>query len=190
MTTFMTNLPLDQLIQLVLVIAVALTLAFYPLLQTSFARFQRAALMNKSEARLYHQMRRALPADWTVMAQVSYGAFLSNRSFKRYRSVMSKRADFVIVDPSLGVAAVLEYHGGGHYGQGRKKRARVRASDAIKRKATTQAGIPLIELPANVTAAEITEHMRAILADAATPTPAPPQSSHSLAREVSDVPSS
>ena len=126
-------------------------------------RFKPRKLMNKSEARLFTQMRNALPPEWSVMSQVSYGAFLSNPSNKRFRTVMSKRADFLIADPSFEVAAVLEYHGGGHFGRSPEKRAKVQASDATKRKAMSEAGIPFIELHQNVTGAEIVAHMLALV---------------------------
>ena len=153
-------------------------------------RFQRAALMNRSETRIFYQLRKALPSGWTVMTQVSYGAFLRHPVFKIYRSVMSKRADFVVLDRYLNVAAVLEYHGGGHYGRGFTKRIKISRSDRIKRRACAQAGIPLIELPAHVKAADIFAHVQSICSDSETPNltnghPLPSQSTSETPHAVS-----
>lgn len=110
--------------------------------------FERRPLMNQTELRLFKILRGELPAGWSVMCQVSYGAFLRNKSFKRYMSVNSKRADFAVLDADLHVAAVVEYQGGGHFGNSRDSRARAENSDAVKRQALCEAGIALIELPA------------------------------------------
>ncbi|WP_435170308.1 DUF2726 domain-containing protein [Falsirhodobacter sp. 1013] len=104
--------------------------------------------MNKTEERLFKMLRGELPSGWTLMCQVSYGSFLKNRDYRRYMSVNSKRADFVVLDPSLAVAAVVEYQGGGHYGNTRQSRIRAEESDKIKRRACSQAAIPFFELPA------------------------------------------
>ena len=110
--------------------------------------FERRPLMNQTELRLFKMLRGELPAGWSVMCQVSYGAFLRNKSFKRYMSINSKRADFVVLDADLNVAAAVEYQGKGHLGSSRDSRARAENSDAIKRQALREADIALIELPA------------------------------------------
>lgn len=110
--------------------------------------FERRAVMNQTEQRLFKMLRNELPPDWTVMCQVSYGAFLGNRDYRRYMSINSKRADFVILDPLLSVAVVVEYQGSGHYGNSDESRRRAEASDQIKRKALTEADVPLFEVPA------------------------------------------
>ena len=110
--------------------------------------FERRPLMNQTELRLFKMLRAELPAGLSVMCQVSYGAFLRNKSYKRYMSINSKRADFVVLDADLNVAAVVEYQGGGHFGNSRDSRARAEKSDAVKRQAMREADIALIELPA------------------------------------------
>ena len=110
--------------------------------------FEQRPMMNKTERRLFRMLRDDLPSDWTVMCQVSYGAFLSNRSYSRYMSMNSKRADFVILDPLLDVAVVVEYQGRGHYGNTARSRQRATASDKLKRQALGEAGIFLLEIPA------------------------------------------
>lgn len=111
-------------------------------------RFERYPLMNQTETRLFKMLRAELPAGWSVMCQVSYGAFLRNKSYKRFMSINSKRADFVLLDADLNVAAAIEYHGTGHLGNTRTSRTRAEKSDAIKRQALREAGVALIEMPA------------------------------------------
>lgn len=103
--------------------------------------------LNKSELRLYKLLTNDLPNDYSVMLQVSYGAFLRNPSFKRYMTINSKRADFIILDVDLNVLAVIEYQGSGHFGNTAKSRDRAIRSDKVKRKALFEAGITLIEVP-------------------------------------------
>ena len=110
--------------------------------------FQERPLMNQTELRLFKMLRAELPNGWSIMTQVSYGAFLRNKSFKRYMRVNSKRADFVILDPDLKLAMVVEYQGKGHFGTTRKSRAQAEKSDGVKRQALREAGIPLSEMPA------------------------------------------
>lgn len=117
--------------------------------------FTRRKLMNKPEAVLYRYLLAEMPRGWTVMAQVSYGAFLANKSFNRYMTINSKRADFVIVNGTNEVVGVVEYQGKGHYGFDDKGRQRAEQSDAIKRQALSEAGIELFEIPARIEKDEI-----------------------------------
>ncbi|OWJ74408.1 DUF2726 domain-containing protein [Haematobacter genomosp. 1] len=138
-----------NLTMIVLAVLALLGIAFLMQKGPQFAPpFERRPLMNKTEERLFKMLCGELPSDWTVMCQVSYGAFLKNRSYGRYMSLNSKRADFIVLDPSLAVAAVVEYQGGGHYGNTRQSRDRAEKSDKIKRHALSQAKIPLFEFPA------------------------------------------
>lgn len=121
--------------------------------------FERRPLMNQTELQLFKILRGELPAGWSVMCQVSYGAFLRNKSTKRYMSVNSKRADFVVLDPDLNVAATIEYQGKGHFGNTRDSRARAEKSDAVKRQALREAGIALIELPARFDHETVAQHV-------------------------------
>jgi len=117
--------------------------------------FTRRKLMNKPEAVLYRYLLAEVPHGWAVMSQVSYGAFLANKSFNRYMSVNSKRADFVVVNGSNEVVGVVEYQGKGHYGFNDKGRQRAERSDAIKRQALCEAGIELFEIPVRIEKEEI-----------------------------------
>ena len=122
--------------------------------------FSKRALMNKSEQRVFRLLCSELPQNWMVMCQVSYGAFLKNKSFKHYMSVNSKRADFVIVNPDLDVAAVVEYQGHGHFGRTAKSRERAINSDRIKRQALKEAVISLFEVPAKLDAKELRQFVQ------------------------------
>jgi hypothetical protein len=80
-------------------------------------------------------------------------------------SINSKRADFMIFDEQADIVAVIEYQGSGHFGRSKESRARAIESDRIKRSALSDAGIPLLEVPAKYNAsllhgfvAELTAH--------------------------------
>lgn len=132
--------------------------------------FERRPLMNQTELRLFKMLRAELPAGWSVMCQVSYGAFLRNKSYKRYMSINSKRADFVVLDPLLSVSVVVEYQGKGHYGSTAESRKRAENSDSIKRQALEEAGIPLYEVAAKFDREAVRKFAQAVIgpdADAA-----------------------
>lgn len=85
-------------------------------------------------------------------------------------SINSKRADFVVLNPSLQVAAVFEYQGNGHFGSTNQSARRAENSDRIKREACSEAGIYLVELPPFV---EVEEH-RAVVQNIVNPQPEEP----------------
>ena len=109
--------------------------------------FERRGVMNKSELKMFGMLRNDLPHDWLLMCQVSYGAMLKNRDYKRYMSINSKRADFVVFSPEMSVVAVIEYQGAGHFGRSAQSRQRAEVSDRVKRQALSEANIPLVEIP-------------------------------------------
>ncbi len=152
-----------NLTMIVLAVVALLGIAFLMQKGPIFAPpFERRALMNKTEERLFKMLRGELPSGWTVMCQVSYGSFLKNRDYRRYMSVNSKRADFVVLDPGLAVAAVVEYQGSGHYGNTRQSRIRAEESDKIKRRACSQAAIPFFEFPAKFDRAHVISLVKAV----------------------------
>ena len=59
-----------------------------------------------------------------------------------FRSINSKRLDFLVIDRSGMPALAVEYQGHGHY----QNRAFMR--DAVKREAVRKAGVPFLEIPA------------------------------------------
>jgi hypothetical protein len=119
----------------------------------SRVRFETQPLLNKAEFQvllILEKVVRDMNAGFRVMAQTSLGEILRPKpgAWKTgddnlaYRSINSKRADFVIVD-RYGIAAlVVEYQGSGHY------QGNAALRDVVKREALTNAGVALLEVPA------------------------------------------
>ncbi len=130
--------------------------------------FERQPLLNKSEFQvllLLESVIRDMRAGHRVMAQTSLGEIL--RPIRKsaviagdlaYRSINSKRADFVIVDRRGLAVLAVEYQGDGHY-QGTAE-----LRDAVKREAFRSAGVALIEVPARFQREAIAREVRAALA--------------------------
>lgn len=138
-----------QLIGLaVLIICVVLVFVLPRLTKRIEPKFTQRPLLNKAERQLYDLMLNELPQGWVIMCQVSYGAVLANKSFKRYTRVNSKRADFMLFDKNLRPMLVVEYQGRGHFGNSKQSKERAIISDQIKREALQEAELPLFEVPA------------------------------------------
>lgn len=119
----------------------------------SRVRFETQPLLNKGEFQvllILEKVARDVNDGFRVMAQTSLGEILRPKRSPRnpgddglaYRSINSKRADFVIVDRFGIVALVVEYQGHGHY------QGNAALRDAVKREALTRAGVALLEVPA------------------------------------------
>lgn len=155
---------IDSILILVL-ISLALLLILKRKARTFLApKFERRPIMNRPEKFLFDSLRREFPSHWHIMSQVSYGSFLKNSSRNKYLSINSKRADFVVLYPSLDVAAVFEYHGTGHFGSTKQSKQRAIASDSIKWNACEEAGIPLVQLPSYIDVDELRNLIRNIVA--------------------------
>lgn len=151
-----------DIIVILLIIGLVALILFFKNKPGFFApTFEARPLMNKPERFLFDLLRREFPSKWHVMSQVSYGAFLKNTDRNKYMSINSKRADFVVLVPSLEVAAVFEYQGKGHYGFSDESKRRAQLSDQIKRQACAEAAIYFVEVPAYVDQNE----MRSIIRD-------------------------
>lgn len=111
-------------------------------------KFQTKTLINKSEIRLFWMITKQLPHGFRVMVQVSYGEILRCRSRRKFFTINAKRADLVICDREFNVVAVIEYQGGGHYGSTAKSRRNAIGRDRQKRRALAEAGVALVEIPA------------------------------------------
>jgi len=131
--------------------------------------FERQPLLNKGEFQvliLLESVIRERRAGHRVMAQTSLGEILrpKRQSFTAeatdlaYRSINSKRADFIVVDRRGLAVLAVEYQGHGHY-QGNAK-----LRDAVKREAFRSAGIALIEVPARFERDTIAREVRRVLA--------------------------
>lgn len=115
--------------------------------------FQTQPLLNKSEYQvllIIEKAAREADAGFRVMAQTSLGEILTTKaSFwgqeaadLAYRSINSKRTDFVVID-RYGIAVLAgEYQGGGHY------QGTALLRDAVKREAFRKAGVHFLEIPA------------------------------------------
>jgi len=124
--------------------------------------FSKRPLLNKSELKIFRILVNAATPSFDVMCQVSYGAILSNKDFGKYRSINSKRADFMLFDAELKVKAVVEYQGSGHFGRSEQGKARAMQSDQIKRTALEQAGVPLLQIPAKYDIETINSFVRSL----------------------------
>ena len=115
----------------------------------SKAKFTSRSLLNKSEAKVFEALDRAVierNPTWQVMAQVSLGEFLASPDKDAYFAVNSKRVDFALVDENCCVVHAIEYQGSGHH-TGNAAATR----DAVKREALRKAGIGYHEVVAGHT---------------------------------------
>lgn len=136
----------------------------------SKVEFEARPLLNKGEFQVLlvlEEAARVLDAGHRVMAQTCFGEFLKLKSRERdddtnraYRSINSKRADFVIIDAAGYPVAVVEYQGSGHY-QGTAE-----LRDAVKREACRSAGVALIEVLPNFKKGDLSAEIRQILQSA------------------------
>lgn len=115
----------------------------------SKASFTSRSLLNKSEAKVFEALDKAVIArnpGWQVMAQVSLGEFLASPDKSAYLAVNSKRVDFALMDENCRVVHALEYQGSGHH-----TGACAYARDAVKKAALEKAGIGYHEVVAGHT---------------------------------------
>jgi Protein of unknown function (DUF2726) len=136
----------------------------------SKVEFEARPLLNRGEFQVLLVLEdavRTLGAGHRVMAQTCFGEFLKLKNRERnddsnraYRSINSKRADFVIIDAAGYPVAVVEYQGSGHY-QGPAV-----LRDAVKKEACRSAGVALIEVMPNFQKGDLSADIRQILAQA------------------------
>lgn len=133
----------------------------------SAVEFEPQPLLNKGEFQvllLLESVSRELNAGYRVMAQTSLGEILRPKRTLRqtdadlaYRSINSKRSDFIIVD-RFGIAVLaVEYQGHGHYQGNAVQR------DAVKREAFRSANIAFLEIPAGFQEPEVRRVVRQVL---------------------------
>ncbi len=112
------------------------------------ADFVCQPLLNKSEARVFEELDRAVIAcnpAWHVMAQVSVGEILRSRDPVAQSCINSKRVDLLLVDGECQPRHAIEYQGGAHY------QGTAAARDAVKKEALRRAGIGYHEVVAGFT---------------------------------------
>lgn len=130
--------------------------------------FQTQPLLNKSEYQVLlviEKAAREADAGFRVMAQTSLGEILTTKAGfwgkdaadLAYRSINSKRTDFVVID-RYGIAVLaVEYQGGGHY------QGTALLRDAVKREAFRKAGVTFLEIPARFRKDDIADQVADIL---------------------------
>lgn len=112
------------------------------------ADFTSQPLLNRSEARVFKELDRAVVVcnpTWQVMAQVSLGEILRSRDADAYRCINSKRVDLLLMDGDCRPRHAIEYQGGGHH------QGAAAARDAVKKEALRRAGIGYHEVIAGHT---------------------------------------
>ena len=130
--------------------------------------FEPRRLLNKSEygiLRILENIVREIGGGHRVMAQTSLGEIIAPRSASgsdkardlAFRSINSKRLDFLVIDRSGMPALAVEYQGHGHY------RNRSFMRDAVKREAVRKARIQYLEIPAEFDAAIVENQVRSAM---------------------------
>ena len=112
------------------------------------AEFTIQPLLNRSEARVFKELDRAVIACnpvWQVMAQVSLGEILRAENAEAYRCINSKRVDLLLMDGECRPRHAIEYQGGAHH------QGTAAARDAVKKEALRRAGIGYHEVVAGQT---------------------------------------
>lgn len=114
--------------------------------------FEPRRLLNKSEYRVLRELEKIVrerKGGFRVMAQTSLGEVIrtsrgsasKNDLDLAFRSINSKRLDFLVIDRSGMPVIAVEYQGSGHY----QNKSFMR--DAVKREAVRRAGFEFIEVP-------------------------------------------
>ena len=130
--------------------------------------FEPRRLLNKSEYKILQileKITREFGGGHRVMAQTSLGEIIAPKTASgsdeardlAFRSINSKRLDFLIIDHSCLPALAVEYQGHGHY----QNRAFMR--DAVKREAVRKAKVKFLEIPAEYDARVLEEQIRSVL---------------------------
>lgn len=130
--------------------------------------FEPQRLLNQGEYQLLlliESVVRELNCGLRVMAQTSMGEILRPRKGSAasyncdlaYRSINSKRLDFLVINADRIPVLAIEYQGEGHY------RPRSFMRDAVKREALRKAKIELLEVRSDYDTAELTRRVRLLL---------------------------
>lgn len=107
------------------------------------ASFRKRRILNKTEARVFFAVEKALEqtdTGWRVMAQVNLGEILESDDKHAFMAINSKRVDVLVIGTNGAPIAAIEYQGGGHY------QGTAAARDAVKKEALRKAGIGYFEV--------------------------------------------
>ena len=130
--------------------------------------FKPRPLLNRSEykiLRIIEEVSQDIPGGHRVMAQISLGEVLAPQMASgseaardlAFRSINSKRLDFLVIDGYGMPVLAVEYQGHGHYND------RTFMHDAVKREAVRKAGIRFLEIPAEYDAKDLENEIRKAL---------------------------
>ena len=103
-------------------------------------------IMNKEENQIYYTVLKIFKNNYNVNTQVSFKAFLdAEYGTKSWLSFRDFYCDFLLTykigENYHKPAAVIEYHGGGHYGDSEESKSRVMQNDFIKNEVLNKVGI-------------------------------------------------
>ena len=103
-------------------------------------------IMNKEENQIYYTILKIFKNSYNVNTQVSFKAFLdAEYGTKSWLSFRDFYCDFLLTykigEDYHKPAAVIEYHGGGHYGDSEESKSRVMQNDFIKNAVLSRVGI-------------------------------------------------
>lgn len=138
--------------------------------------FEARPLLNRPEyriLRILEAVAQETPGGLRVMAQTSLGEVLAPRPASgsqeardlAFRSINSKRLDFLVIDAYGMPVLAVEYQGHGHF------RDTTFMRDAVKREALRKAGIGLLEVPAVFDAEDLERDIRKALPSSPTRRP-------------------
>ena len=130
--------------------------------------FEARPLLNRPEyriLRILEAVAQETPGGLRVMAQTSLGEVLAPQPASgsqdardlAYRSINSKRLDFLVIDAYGMPVLAVEYQGHGHFSDTTFTR------DAVKREVLRKAGIRLLEVPAVFDAEDLERDIRKAL---------------------------
>lgn len=103
-------------------------------------------IMNKEENQIYYTILKIFKNGYNINTQVSFKAFLdAEYGTKSWLSFRDFYCDFLLTykigEDYHKPAAVIEYHGGGHYGDSVESKSRVIENDIIKNEVLNKVGI-------------------------------------------------
>ncbi len=130
--------------------------------------FEPRPLLNQAEYRILRILEKVaqdIPGGHRVMSQTSLGQVLAPQLASAskeardlaFRSINSKRLDFLLIDAYGMPVLAVEYQGHGHFGD------RTFMRDAVKRESLRKAGIRLLEVPAEYDAEDLERDIRKAL---------------------------
>lgn len=111
-------------------------------------------IMNKEENQIYYTILKIFKNSYNVNTQVSFKSFLdAEYGTKSWLSFRDFYCDFLLTykvgENYHKPAAVIEYHGGGHYGDSEESKSRVMENDFIKNEVLNKVGINIFIIKEN-----------------------------------------